>query len=99
MSSLSTTSDGSDTSQQSVMNLLLEQAGTVTITEEEKSASSVSASGNFLSVLLGGDQLYLAEFRLRPENVESSQPHRTAVVELPGTEDKKKYREKLRNHW
>ena len=54
VSSLSTTSDGSDTSQQSVMNLLLEQAGTVLITEEEKSASCVTATGNFLSVLLGG---------------------------------------------
>ena len=67
VSSLSTTSDGSDTSQQSVMNLLLEQAGTYLITEEEKPASCLSSSGNFLSVLLGSDQVFLAEFRLRPE--------------------------------
>ena len=91
VSSLSTTSDGSDTSQQSVMNLLLEQAGTYLITEEEKPASCLSSSGNFLSVLLGSDQVFLAEFRLRPESAESCQPHRTAVLDLPGTEDKKKY--------
>ena len=38
VSSLSTASDGSDSSQQSVMNLVLEQVGTVLMTEEERPA-------------------------------------------------------------
>ena len=68
VSSLSTGSDGSDSSQQSVMNLVLEQVGTVIMTEEELQAGSVSSSGNLVSVLLGCDQVYLAEFRLRTDS-------------------------------
>ena len=92
VSSLSTGSDGSDSSQQSVMNLVLEQVGTVIMTEEELQAGSVSSSGNLVSVLLGCDQVYLAEFRLRTDSSgESVQPLRVAVLDLPGIEEKKKY--------
>ena len=72
------------------MNLVLEETGTILMCEEEKTASSVSSAGNFVSVLLGSEQLYLAEFRLRADS-ENCQPHRTALLDLPGTEEKKKY--------
>lgn len=58
-SSLSAASDGSDSSLHSVMNLVLEQIGLISLTtaesDQEKTNRSVkiSSSGNFISVLLG----------------------------------------------
>ena len=95
-SSLSTVSDGSDSSLNSIMNLVLEQICLISLnqgeTEEARAgwARTVSSSGNYISVLCGDSQLYVAELRLRPDTNDCP-PIRSTFVELPGTEDKKKY--------
>ena len=58
-SSLSATSDGSDSSLHSVMNLVLEQIGLISLlpeseqTEKTNRSVKISSSGNFISALLG----------------------------------------------
>ena len=95
-SSLSVRSDGSDSSLHSVMNLVLEPVGTIEFglgaeSESEKIIGrSVSSCGNYISVLCGENTVFIAELRLRPD-CQDCIPVRSATLELPGIEDKKKY--------
>ena len=95
-SSLSTASDGSDSSLHSVMNLVLEQICLISLERGEAEdtgvggARSLRSSGNYVSVLCGDSQVWLAELRLRPDTSDCP-PLRSAWLELPGAEEKKKY--------
>ena len=94
-SSLSAASDGSDSSLHSVMNLVLEQIGLIEIfgrsePEPEKFIRSVSSTGNYISVLCGEAQVYIAELKLRAD-CNDCHPARFALLDLPGIEEKKKY--------
>ena len=92
-SSLSTASDGSDSSLHSVMNLVLEQICVISLSRgeaEDGACRSVSSCGNYISVLCRDSEVYVAELRLRPDTSDCP-PLRSAWLDLPGMEEKKKY--------
>ena len=76
-SSLSTASDGSDSSLHSVMNLVLEQICLISLERGEEDTGivrSVSSWGNYISVLCGDNKVWVAELRLRPDTSDCPPP-------------------------
>eukprot|EP00090_Calanus_glacialis_P011680 TRINITY_DN20053_c0_g1_i1.p1 TRINITY_DN20053_c0_g1~~TRINITY_DN20053_c0_g1_i1.p1 ORF type:complete len:645 (-),score=136.96 TRINITY_DN20053_c0_g1_i1:114-2048(-) len=88
VSSLSTLSDGSDSSLNTGVNLVLEEIGQISVSEAV-SPKSVRSSGNYISILSEETQVFLAEVRLRADS--DCLASRYSFLDLPGIEDKKRY--------
>ena len=87
MSSLSTLSDGSDSSLNTGINLVLEEIGLIPALEAV-SPKSLRSSGNYISILSEESHVFLAEVRLRADS--DCLASRYTFLELPGIEEKKR---------
>jgi len=88
VSSLSILSDTSDSSISRGMNLILEKIGQISVSDAN-SPKSVKSSGNFISILSGEYQVFVAEMRLRADS--DCLASRYALLDLPGIKDDKRY--------
>lgn len=88
VSSLSVKSDGSDSSIPRGTNLILEQIGQISASEVT-SPKSVSSSGNYICLLDGENNLFIAELKLRADS--DCVVVRRAVLPLPGVKEDKHY--------
>jgi len=88
VSSLSILSDTSDSSISRGMNLILEKIGQISVSDAIN-PKSVRSSGNFVSILSGETQVFVAELRLRADS--DCLASRYALLDLPGIKDDKRY--------
>jgi len=88
MSSLSILSDTSDSSISRGTNLILEKIGQISVSDAG-SPKSLRSSGNFISILSGESQVFVAEVRLRADS--DCLASRYALLDLPGIKDDKRY--------
>lgn len=88
VSSLSILSDTSDSSVNRATNLILEKIGQISV-GDAANPKSVRSSKNFISILSGETQIFVAELRLRADS--DCLASRYALLELPGIKDDKRY--------
>ena len=88
VSSLSVKSDGSDSSIPRGSNLILEQIGQISASEVT-APKSVTSSGNYICLLAGENNVFIAELKLRADS--DCVVVRRAVLPLPGVKEDKHY--------